>query len=124
MLRIAAHLLALLYVSQVFLGAFTIWLGAPEALRGAHLALAAATWSALVVLATLIWAGETDDRRLRRKSAARNMVPERVRLYFSLIKPRVIPLLLVPTVASMLMAAVQHPPDPPRPRIGFHKDKP
>ena len=28
-LRIAAHLLALLYVSQVFLGAFTIWLGAP-----------------------------------------------------------------------------------------------
>ena len=29
--------------------------------------------------------------------------------YFSLIKPRVIPLLLVPTVAAMLMAEVQEP---------------
>ena len=35
-------------MSQVFLGAFTIWLGAPPALKGAHLALAAATWGALV----------------------------------------------------------------------------
>ncbi len=61
-LRIASHLLALLYVSQVFLGAFTIWLGAPEALRGAHLGLAAATWSALVVLSTLIWVGRCGRR--------------------------------------------------------------
>ncbi len=36
-------------------------------------------------------------------------MPVKVRLYFSLIKPRVIPLLLVPTVAAMLMAAVQYP---------------
>jgi len=132
-LRIAAHLLALLYVSQVFLGAFTVWLGAPEALRGAHLALAAATWSALVVLATLIWVGERadeghrtkDDRRSRtvrklfgQPELASSSADDRrhtfyvssIRLYFSLIKPRVIPLLLVPTVAAMLMAAVQHPP--------------
>ena len=53
------------------------------------------------------------DDGQRRKSAIRDLVPEKARLYFSLIKPRVIPLLLVPTVASMLMAAVQHPPDRP-----------
>ncbi len=116
-LRTAAHLLAFLYVSQVFLGAFTIWLGAPEVLRGAHLALAAATWSVLVVLATLIWVssdpmrnGEFGMRNPRSGKASVNP-QSRIGLYFSLIKPRVIPLLLVPTVASMLMAAVQYPPE-------------
>jgi protoheme IX farnesyltransferase len=151
-LRITAHLLALLYVSQVFLGAFTVWLAAPEALRGAHLALAAATWSALVVLATLLWVGQGSDdgRRTKNESILHRQdakvrqarqgiygfesqraqstegakrpfkftyyvlrftfyIPT-IRLYLSLIKPRVIPLLLVPTVAAMLMAAVQHSP--------------
>ena len=32
----AAHVLALLYVSQVFLGAFTIWLKAPVCSQGAR----------------------------------------------------------------------------------------
>src|SRR5207253_8906476 len=59
----SVHALAVLYVSQVFLGAFTIWLQAPAALRGAHLALAAATWAALVVLAGLVWADEGQGSR-------------------------------------------------------------
>src|SRR5436305_1741968 len=119
----AAHVLAGLYITQVFLGAFTIWLRAPEALRGAHLALAAATWGALVVLAALIWAGPPaadggpQSRARRRpglltvKRLARRVVPEGVRLYVGLMRPHVIPLLLVPAAASMLIAAVQHPPE-------------
>jgi protoheme IX farnesyltransferase len=46
------------YVAQVFVGAFTIWLGAPSTLKGIHLALAAATWGALVLMTTFIWSGD------------------------------------------------------------------
>ncbi len=119
-LRTSAHLLALLYVSQVFLGAFTVWLGAPEALKGAHLALAAATWAALVALAMFVWVsapseggplgGGKGDVGVRGRPKGRSsIVPETLGLYIGLIKPRVIPLLLVPTVAAMLMAAAQQP---------------
>ncbi|MFL5731702.1 MAG: heme o synthase [Chloroflexia bacterium] len=125
----AAHVLAGLYVSQVFLGAFTIWLRAPEALRGAHLALAAATWGALVVLAALVWSGapapvdgmrpgERGGFRIRGvRRLARRVLPEGVRLYVGLMRPHVIPLLLVPAAASMLIAAVQYPPQ--RPLLGL-----
>src|SRR5206468_67675 len=37
----------------------------------------------------------------------------KIQNYIGLIKPRVIPLLLVPTAASMLIAAAQHPPEHP-----------
>ncbi len=118
----ATHLLGTLYVSQVFLGAFTIWWGAPGFLRGAHLALAALTWGALVVMTALIRLGPTssepppaqDNARGETPSAPHNSrVPAGVRVYLSLIKPRIIPLLLIPTVASMLIAASQHMPERP-----------
>ena len=137
----SAHALALLYVAQVFLGAFTIWLQAPAYLKGAHLALAAATWAALVLMTTLIWVGNRGTQAdtgmrggqgggLRDRELLATPVPVRataetptlvpvesvqatLKTYFSLIKPRVIPLLLVPTVASILMAAAQHPTDRP-----------
>jgi len=119
----SAHALALLYVSQVFLGAFTIWLQAPSWIRGAHLALAAATWAALVLMTTLIWIGVRDrgsgirDREAFEASKTRapgSLAPAgTIQTYFGLIKPRVIPLLLVPTAASMLMAAAQHPTEKP-----------
>lgn len=123
-LMFTTHLLAAVYISQVFLGAFTIWLGAPPALKGAHLALAALAWGTLVMLTTFVWLGparssdegggqSTGPSHRRRTEAVRSRVPETVRVYFSLIKPRIIPLLLVPTVASMLIAAVQQPPERP-----------
>ena len=119
----STHVLSVLYVSQVFLGAFTIWLGAPAALKGAHLALAAATWSALAVMTTLIWvtspapadtrsAGGQDSGYTKRK-VRRSFLPETVQNYISLMKPRVIVLLLVPTAVSMLIAAVRQPPAQP-----------
>ncbi len=125
---LASRILGGLYVGQVFLGAFTIWLGAPSYLKGAHLSLAAATWAALVLLVLFIWVGpkeserqETSENdstgggkglsgwtRVRRNTVDR--LPQTVRTYISLMRPGVIPLLLVPTIASMLIAAVQHPP--------------
>ncbi len=121
----SAHILSLLWVSQVFLGAFTVWLGAPPELKGAHLAFAAATWAVLVLMTTFIWIGPkaTEDsntgtgggRASRPLVLAKTqaLVPEAVRVYFGLIKPRILPLLLVPTVAAMLMAAAQEPPSRP-----------
>lgn len=118
----AMHFLGLLYISQVFLGAFTVWLGAPAYLKGAHLALAALTWAALVILSILLWvspveakanddtSGGNGEKKLKRgKQSKLAIVPEPVRDYISLMRLKVIPLLLVPTVASMLIAAVQYP---------------
>ncbi|MDB5082217.1 MAG: protoheme farnesyltransferase [Chloroflexi bacterium] len=118
----AMHFLGLLYISQVFLGAFTVWLGAPAYLKGAHLALAALTWAALVILSILLWvspveakanddtSGGNGEKKLKRgKQSKLAIVPEPVRDYVSLMRLKVIPLLLVPTVASMLIAAVQYP---------------
>jgi protoheme IX farnesyltransferase len=122
------------YVGQIFLGAFTVWLGAPEVLKGAHLALAAATWSALVIMTTFIWIGpkvtatnnsgdgtsDTTDgtgtdntltKARTKNKKGQEWLPEPVRNYLSLMRLNVIPLLLVPTGAAMLMAAVQHPTD-------------
>lgn len=121
-LMLATHLLGALYISQVFLGAFTIWWGAPPVLRGAHLALAALTWGALVLMTALIRLGrphveEQPEGREnilgpeREASPGRRLIPDTVHIYFGLMKPRIIPLLLVPTVASMLIAAVQSPPE-------------
>lgn len=126
---LATHALAIVYLAQVFLGAFTVWLGAPPALKGAHLALAAAAWGALVVLTTFVWLGPPAERvesvggpgrgsrRPFSTKERRQLLPETLRVYIGLMKPRIIPLLLVPTVASMLIAAVQAPPQ--RPLLGL-----
>jgi protoheme IX farnesyltransferase len=118
----SVHLLGVLYVSQVFLGAFTIWLGAPAYMKGAHLALAAATWAALVILSVLLWVSpvprnqkdpDSPDGPIHKHKKAKpdrlKWVPEPVKDYVSLMRVRVIPLLLIPTVAAMLIAAVQFP---------------
>ncbi len=122
-LKIAEGVLGALYISQIFLGAFTIWLGAPEFLKGAHLALAALSWGAMVVLTTFVWAGPVSAKNdikggsgtgSPKKLSRANQwqwLPEPVRNYLSLMRLKVIPLLLVPTVASMLIAAAQHPVD-------------
>lgn len=127
-LMLTTRILGALYLSQVFLGAFTIWLGAPEWLKGAHLAFAAASWAAMAVMTVLVWAGPkvpaviTGDngtsgnaggsKRLKlTRAQGWQWLPEPMRNYLGLMRLNVVPLLLVPTVASMLMAAVQHPTD-------------
>jgi protoheme IX farnesyltransferase len=128
-LLMTTHFLAAVYLGQVFVGAFTVWLGAPEWIRAAHLAMAAATWGVLVALTAIVWFdldlrprdrvqssggggwGGIRIRRLRRR--AERVLPEGVRAYWSLMRMHVIPLLLVPAAAAMLIAAVQHPPERP-----------
>ncbi|MDQ3328827.1 MAG: heme o synthase, partial [Chloroflexota bacterium] len=121
-LLLATHLLGTLYVSQVFLGAFTIWYGAPAFLRGAHLSVAALTWGALVVMTAFIRLGpsspDTSSGRYGEGGSVPDArhdarVPASMQVYLSLVKPRIIPLLLIPTVASMLIAASQQMPDRP-----------
>ncbi|MGI8587974.1 MAG: heme o synthase [Chloroflexia bacterium] len=114
------HVLAALYIGQVILGAFTIWTGAPPAMKSAHLALAAAVWGVLVLLTAFVWLGPAVSGQWSVISGQRPGVTThhalrnthyalRVRLYMSLMKPKVIPLLLVPTVAAMLIAAMEYP---------------
>ena len=158
----SSHVLAALYVSQVFVGAATVLLNAQEATKAMHLALAAATWACLCVMTMFVWLGpaKKEDKNLpptpsslrtrrsasiRRKglceatpiavqsavrsqevisaSASSSVSPLLLREggrgvrffqtigdYIGLARLRVIPLLLVPTVAAMLIAAVQQPP--------------
>ncbi len=156
-LMTSVHALGLLYVSQVFVGAFTIWTNASPVAKGTHLALAAATWAALIVMTTFLWMGESqakpeDDspdkgepqnqdefgstELVEALQTSATGVPQlathnsqlatqkfspttdyrlpttlkaKILLYIGLMRPHVIPLLVVPTVASMLIAAVHQP---------------
>ncbi len=139
-LWLTTHVLAVIYVGQVILGAVTIWTGAPPAMKSAHLALAAAVWGALVLMTAFIWigapaahpaepppgGGTPEPRRPARATVPARaehplpttMATERTAwqtagLYFGLMKPRIIPLLLVPTVAAMLIADLQAPTERP-----------
>jgi heme o synthase len=118
--------LAGLFALQVFLGAFTVFLDAPAFLKGAHLAVAAATWSTLVITTALIWrnlstvpdSGKHSDLQAKNPALVQKELVsvgdkmsmlQTVWLYLSLMRLNVIPLLLVPTGAAMLMAAAQQP---------------
>ncbi len=146
------RILAGIYISQVFVGAFTIWLGAPPFMKGAHLALAAATWATLVVMTAFVWIGPAKSSRfqvpgskldsgsgsdggdsgkelevevekpevqrpkvgvLNASSVTNNLKLKtqnsKLGIYLGLMRLKVIPLLLIPTLCAMLIAAVQHP---------------
>ena len=47
---------AALFLAQVAVGAFTVWLRFPQALNALHLAMATAVWSATAALAVLVFA--------------------------------------------------------------------
>jgi protoheme IX farnesyltransferase len=182
----SVHALGLLYISQVFLGAFTVLLNGNPAVKSLHLSLAAATWGTLVVMVTFLWmsrdpkpssefrvpssgSGESSEFRvpgseleeqeeaeqaepivagkaekvgqaepvtvgeaeyaevpgsalstqpsalktshsaLKTKNSELGTRNSKLLDYIQLMRPNVIPLLIVPTVASMLIAAAQHP---------------
>ncbi len=72
-LRRAALLLAGCLAAQIAIGAAAATFGLPVVLRGAHVAGAAATWGAVVLLAALAWRGQVSSptsRVPRLKSAA------------------------------------------------------
>ncbi|HEX2325362.1 MAG TPA: heme o synthase, partial [Chloroflexota bacterium] len=115
-LRRAALLLAGCLAAQIAIGAAAATFGLPVVLRGAHVAGAAATWGAAVLLAALAWKSEVrgaksqvpsralGDGRAPRVPAADVGRGTKIRALLSLTKPRVILLLEVPTLAAMLIA--------------------
>jgi len=92
---------------QVAVGAAVVTLHLPAALRGLHLALAAAVWAGTVVLVVIADrlppVGEVVDLP-RDQPAARRTRRDVVLDYISLAKPRIIPLLLITALGGMMMA--------------------
>ena len=92
---------------QVAVGAAVVTLHLPAALRGLHLALAAAVWAGTVVLAVIADRlppiGEVVELSPQRR-AVRRPPREVVLDYISLAKPRIIPLLLITALGGMMMA--------------------
>jgi heme o synthase len=98
-----------LFVAQVLVGAANVWTRLRPWAVVAHVALSVLIWAALVALATI--AGGA--RRTRPQEGVdgepstprRTSLPDTVRAYYRLTKPRIILLLLITTVPAMLLAA-------------------
>jgi len=97
------------FVFQVAVGAAVVMLHVPAALRGLHLALAAAVWAGTVILAVIVGRrpllGEQSANGAEwQPRAAQRATRDVVLDYVSLAKPRIIPLLLITALGGMMMA--------------------
>ena len=97
------------FVFQVAVGAAVVMLHVPAALRGLHLALAAAVWAGTVILAVIVGRrpllGEQSANGAEwQPRAAQRATRDVVLDYISLAKPRIIPLLLITALGGMMMA--------------------
>ncbi|TMG48452.1 MAG: protoheme IX farnesyltransferase, partial [Chloroflexi bacterium] len=97
------------FVFQVAVGAAVVMLHVPAALRGLHLALAAAVWAGTVILAVIVGRrpllGEQSANGAEwQPRAAQRTTRDVVLDYISLAKPRIIPLLLITALGGMMMA--------------------
>lgn len=123
---------AVLLIAQILVGAAQVWLQFPPLVEGAHVALAAAVWGSLIILAVLgipksklVAIVEkpqfsTQTNRVRQtegltQSAASEQptagaLEDKLSAYFALTKPWIVALLLTTTVAGMLVAAGGLPP--------------
>jgi protoheme IX farnesyltransferase len=98
-----------LFIAQVLVGAANVWTRLRPWVVVAHVALSVLIWAAIVALATI--AGGA--RRTRSEeavdgepsTAGRTSLPDTVRAYYRLTKPRIVLLLLITTVPAMLLAA-------------------
>jgi heme o synthase len=102
---------ALALITQVGVGAAQVWLRFPPLLEGAHVALAAATWGSLVLLANLLVPrGEVQVAEPKELKPRGKPVRTSIADYLGLTKPWIVALLLTTTVAGMLVAARGLPP--------------
>jgi heme o synthase len=113
--------LGLCLLAQATIGAVQVSVGVPPLLQGLHVAGAAATWAAMVLVAALAYrtripiglgpsagAGSTSRGAVPDRAGGRTEpVPlgTQLRAYLQLTKPRVMSLLLVTTAATMVVAA-------------------
>jgi protoheme IX farnesyltransferase len=101
---IAAVVTGVLLLAQVLVGAANVLRGFPPALGGLHVATATAVWGSLIL--TLALAGErpTADAATLQEDAPPE-APGSVGDYVALMKPIIVGLLLVTTLAAMIVAA-------------------
>lgn len=94
-----------LVIIQFFIGAANPWSGFQSIFRALHLSLATALWGNLVLLTALSW--KTTSPYLLSTSSPSWRV---FRDYITLMKPRVISLLLVTALGGMFLASGDFPP--------------
>ncbi|MFQ5944897.1 MAG: heme o synthase [Anaerolineae bacterium] len=99
---IAASLAGILFLTQALVGGAAVLLGRPAPLAALHLALASAIWGCLLVLATMGFL--TTGRPLDAEPGRSHYIGRSTALYLSLMKPRILALLLFTTLAGMLLA--------------------
>ncbi len=104
----AATLAGLLFLTQALVGGATVLLGRPAPLAALHLGLASAIWGTLVTLATLGLL--PTGARIRTESGRCHFAGTSPGIYFSLMKPRILALLLFTTLSGMLLAEEGIPP--------------
>ena len=104
----AASALGITFVAQIAIGASMVLGGLPPALRGLHVAGAAAVWVSALALASLsqrsFQSSPPDGEPFPEQASRPLSVGEMVRAYLSLTKPGIIVLLLITTIGSMLIA--------------------
>lgn len=108
-------LLVAFFAAQILAGAANPWFGFVPSVRALHLALATALWGSAVVLATLsvLWLAWENSVPSSQKNEARGSPLQGLLAdYLTLIKPRVISLLLVTALGGMILAAEGIPPVP------------
>src|SRR5437764_12287950 len=95
-----------LFVAQVMVGAALVWTKLDAAPKVAHVLLAELVWGTLVALVTVSRShaasterGTAADVQAERTPAS---IRERTVAYFQLTKPRLIVLLLIPTVPAIV----------------------
>lgn len=114
--RLWAGLAALVYFLEIVVGGLAVWLRFPVAVNALHLGLAATVWTCLVLSVaqadvvgveehTGVRLGEEAPRWRRTRQAQSAW-----RAYVGLMKPGIVALLLVTTVAGMIIAARGMPP--------------
>jgi protoheme IX farnesyltransferase len=105
--RLTAALTLAALALQIAVGAAVVKLQLPAALRGLHLALAAAVWAGAVILAVLAQRlPSLREPSVVRETGRRRGRPVRdvVLDYVSLAKPRIIVLLLITALGGMMIA--------------------
>lgn len=96
---------AVLLSAQIFVGAVNVWLQFPPLLAGLHLALAAAVWGALVMLAVILRSRRAATASDEQPRASGKPIRASLADYFALTKPWIVALLLTTTFGAMLIAA-------------------
>jgi protoheme IX farnesyltransferase len=97
-----------LYLAQIVVGAANVWSRLSAASVTAHVVLAALIWGVLVAIATVSRRFAAPPRRAEegdaRANGKRSGMRETTAAYFKLTKPRIVVLLLITTVPAMMLA--------------------